>query len=126
MATWPVWPPASVPWATTMSTPASTTARGVGDLAAHVDDEDTVLVAELDGVGRYAEAGNEDARPFVDQHFDLGDHVAGHRRQEVDAKRLVGGLAHQAHLGDHLVLAHRLAPRQPKPPASETAATSRW
>ena len=72
MATWPVWPPASVPWATTRSQPASTARTAWLDLAAHVDDEHPVLVAQVDDVGGHAEAGHEDAGAALDDQLRPG------------------------------------------------------
>ena len=52
--------------------------------------------------------------------------LAGHRRQQVDAERLGRQLADLGHLVGQLVAPIVDAPSVPMPPASLTAATSRW
>ena len=63
VATLPVWPPASVPWATTRSQPGVDGPHGVVHLPAHADHHQSVPVAELDHFGGDAQAGHEGAAP---------------------------------------------------------------
>ena len=91
----PVWPPASVPWATTRSQPASTAAMAWRTLPHMLTTSTLLLVAQVDDVAGHAEPGDEDAGAR------RGDDVArlsldpvGHRGEQVDAERLVGELAH--------------------------------
>lgn len=90
VAIWPVWPPASVPWATTMSQPASTAAM-VQRLAAHVHHQHVVVVALVDDIAGDAEAGYEDSGTAVDDRLHLGRHVLRRCCQQVDAEGLGGG-----------------------------------
>ena len=106
MATLPVWPPASVPWATTMSQPGLDRGDGVADLAAHVHDEHVAAVAEVDDVAGHAQPGDEHRAAAVDDVVDLGGHVAGRGGEQVDAERLVGELADLGDLVAHLLGAH--------------------
>ena len=66
VATWPVWPPASVPWATTMSQPASTAATAWRTLPHMFTTSTLLLVAQLDDLAGHAEAGHEHAGAAVD------------------------------------------------------------
>src|SRR5690606_31147033 len=70
---------------------------GVADLAAHVDDDEAVLVAQVDDVAGDTEAGDEGGGAPGDDVADLGLEVAGHGGQQVDAERLVGRLPHRGH-----------------------------
>ena len=81
-------------------------AAGMVDLAAHVDDQHVVAVAEIDDVGGNPQAGHEDRRPAVDDLLHLSDQVARHGGEEVDTERLVGGVAHGRDLGHHALVAH--------------------
>ena len=100
VATKPVCPPASVPWATTTSQPASTACPAWIDLAAHVDDEKPVAVAQLHHLDRYPEPGHEHRCAPFDDPLDERGHLAGHGSQEVDAEGLVGEPAHEGNLPD--------------------------
>ena len=106
VATRPVWPPASVPWATTTSHPASSGPPGVVHLAAHVDDQDVVAVTEVDHLRRHAQAGHEDRGASFDDLLDLPDQVPGHGGEQVDPERLVRRLAYLGDLGHHPLVGH--------------------
>ena len=95
-------------------------------LAAHVDDEHVVAMAQVDDLARYAEPGDEDGRALRDEQLDVAQHVGRQGGEQVDAERVARQLLRLSDLVDHLVAGHRDAPRHPKPPASDTAATSRW
>ena len=100
---------------------------GVGDLAAHVDDQQAAVVALLDDLARHAQAGDEHRGAALDHVGDLRRHVLRCGGQQVDAERLVGqrrGRGDLARPSPRWPMVE--APRQPKPPASDTAATTRW
>ena len=72
MATVPVCPPASVPWATTKSQPLSTAATAWRTLP-HIDaDDDAGVVQRVDDVAGDAEAGDEQRGAAVDDVLDPG------------------------------------------------------
>ena len=99
----------------------------VADLAAHVDHEDVVVVAQLDDLARHAERGDEHRHPLRDEVLDVGEHLGGQRGEQVDAERLRGsGLDLRGSRRPSRRCPWSPAPRQPNPPASDTAATSRW
>src|SRR4029450_7255683 len=79
-ATWPVWPPASVPCATTASQPARSACTAWLTLP-H-------LLITLRPLGW----------AFFDCHVDRARDGFGERRQQVDAEGLLGEGAHLAHL----------------------------
>ena len=89
---------------------------GMVHLPAHVDDEDAVAVTQLDHFGRYSESGHEHRGAPLDDPLDLSHQIPGHRRQQIDAERLVGGPAHGGDLGDHLLGGHGRGPEAPEPP----------
>ncbi len=78
----------------------------VVDLAAHVDDEEPVAMAQVDDLRRYAEPGDERARARRTDGLDHGDQVARARRQEIDAEGLGGRGADGGDLPLHLVVIH--------------------
>src|SRR5579884_2542903 len=105
VATWPVWPPASVPWATTMSQPAATARRAWSTLP-HMLITSTPCLwhSSMTSRGTPRPATNTLAPPSDLAH--LGGEVRRRRRQQVDPEGLVGERLHRPHLVDHL---HRLA-----------------
>ena len=60
----------------------------VADLAAHAADQHVVVVEEVDGVAGHAEAGHEDPGTALDDVGDLGRHLAGDGREQVDPEGL--------------------------------------
>ena len=97
---------------------------GMVHLAAHVDHQETVAMAEVDHVGGHAQSGDEDGCTPLDDFVDLALQVPGHGREQVDAERLVGGVRTAAISATIRSVLMVEAPRQPKPPASDTAVTS--
>ena len=77
------------------------------DLAAHVCHENPGLVAPLNGRGRDAKPSDEHRRASLNQEIHGLEHVAGHRRQEIDAEgeRSLGSRC--GNLFDQLRLGHR-------------------
>ena len=65
-------------------------------------------------------------RALVDEQLDLRRRGRRHRREEVDAERLVGQRLRGADLVDHLVVAHRRRAEAAEAAGLDTAATSRW
>ena len=97
----------------------------VVDLAAHAHHEHTVPVTEIDDLGRHAQAGHEGRGAAVDDHLDLLSHTARHGREQVDAEGLGPWQLRTAAISDTIVSLPMVeAPRQPNPPAAETAAAS--
>jgi hypothetical protein len=94
---------------------------GVVHLSAHVDDQDVVLVAEVDHLGRNAESGDEDRGTSLDDLLDLPDQVSGHGGEQVDTEGLVRGLTDAGDLGHHLLVGHRRGAEAAEP--SDTAVT---
>ena len=76
-------------------------------LAAHAGDDHTAVVTARNDVARHAETGDEERRATGDDGGDVGDHALGHRREQVDAERRVGELAHLGDLLHHLLRLHR-------------------
>ena len=89
--------------------------HGVVDPAAHVDDQHVGVVAHGDHLAGDAEGPDEDPGPGVDDALDLGGHVAGHGRQEVDPPRPVGERRHGGHLGVHGLVVHGGRPQGADP-----------
>ena len=63
-------------------------------------------MAEVDHLGRHAEAGDEHRGAALDDLLDLADQVPGHGGEQVDAERLVRGLADLGDLGHHPLVGH--------------------
>ena len=63
---------------------------GVAHLAAHAADEDVVAVELVDHLAGDAEAGDEDARPTVDDGLDAFLHLTRQRGEQIDTERLRG------------------------------------
>ena len=126
MATVPVCPPASVPWATTKSQPLATALMAWRTLP-HIEPTSTLAScsASTTSRGTPSPATKIRAPPAITSSMP-GLHLAGERGQQVDAERLGGQLADRGHLGRQLVGRIVEAPSVPIPPASLTAATSRW
>ena len=70
VATVPVWPPASVPWATTKSTPLATALTAWRTLPHMLPTRMFLECKQVDHLTRHAEAGDEDPRPAVDHRLD--------------------------------------------------------
>ena len=124
VATVPVCPPASVPWATTKSTPLATALTAWRTLPHMLPTRMFLRVQQVDDLARHAEAGDEDARAAVDHALDAVLDLARHRGQQVDAERL----ARSARGPWPSPRAARRRPSStrpsvPIPPASLTAAT---
>ena len=127
MATCPVWPPASVPWATTKSQPAATAPTAWRTLP-HIEPTRTLLVVQqVDDLPGHAEAGHEDAGPAVDDRLDArprpgpGRAVSRSTPKGFDVMARTPAISSTSSSGRIVD-----APSVPKPPASETAATSWW
>ncbi len=97
-------PPASVPWATTMSTPMSTCLRACRGLLAERGDHDVALVRGVDDVlGRRPERVHEQRRRVLERDVDLGARGGvGPAEEVVAAGHLLGEWRH-AVLGEHLL-----------------------
>jgi hypothetical protein len=80
--------------------------RGVLHFAAHVHDEHTAAVAEVDEIDGHAEPGDEDGSALVDRRFALRAHVAGGGEQ-IDAERFGRELLELPDLIDHELGRHR-------------------
>ena len=106
VATCPVWPPASVPWATTRSHPAST-ARTACSTLPHMLTTTTSWrwQSSTTSVGTPSPATKAVAPPSM-TILTCSAHAARHGREEVDPEGLVGGRAHGGHLRHHLLVAH--------------------
>ena len=100
---------------------------GVADLAAHVHDHQAVAVAQVDDVAGHAEPGHERGGAALDDVVDLGLEAAGQGGEQVDAEGL-GRWRPAPRRSRRRIASSPMveAPRQPKPPASETAAARRW
>ena len=90
-------------------------ATRVLDLAAHVDDEHVVLVAEVDRGAGDTEAGDERGGPSLDQQLDLAQQRLGKGGEQVDAERLGGRLSGPPHLIGQLLRGHRRGPEAAEP-----------
>ena len=99
---------------------------GVAHLAAHVDDEHVAAVAEVDDVAGHAEPGDEHGGAAVDDVVDLGLHVLGAAVRRSTPNGLSVSVRTVAISSTISSCRMVEAPRQPKPPASDTAATRRW
>ncbi len=100
--------------------------NGMAHLAAHVHHQHVVLVTQLDGVAGHAEPGYEHATAVIDDLLHLGEHVAGCRGEQIDTERLAVS-AFTASISSTMRSVPIVdAPRHPKPPASDTAATTWW
>ncbi len=99
---------------------------GVADLAAHVDDEDVVVVAEVDDVAGHAQPGHEDRgrrRSMICRTWasmSRADAVSRSTPKGLSVMALTASISRT--ISSACIVD---APRHPKPPASETAATSR-
>ena len=98
----------------------------VAHLAAHARDEHVAVVQDLDDVARHAEPGDEQRRAAGHDLVRVVEHALGQRGEQVDAERLVGAACAPPRISssscsDDIVA----APSVPKPPASDTAATTR-
>src|SRR5664280_676056 len=89
---------------------------GVGDLAAHVDDQDAVTVAELHHLGGYPQPGHEDRGTARNDLLHLAGQVTGHGGEQVDPEWLVGGRPHRGHLLHHALVAHGGRPQAAEAP----------
>ena len=125
VATRPVWPPASVPWATTRSHPASRARRAWSTLPHMLTTSTSLRWQSSTTSAGTPRPGHEHRGPTLDDLLDLGDEVAGHGGEQVDAEGLVGRCL--APRPSRRPSARSLmvdAPRHPNPPASDTAVTS--
>ncbi len=110
MATVPVCPPASVPWATTKSQPPATAAMAWRTLP-HIDPTMTAGVVEaVDDVARNPEAGDEQRRAAIDDVTDPGVHLVRKGREQVDTEWLRREGAHGGDLLGQLGRSHRRRP----------------
>ena len=126
VAIWPVWPPASVPWATTMSQPASTAAVAWRTLP-HMFTTSTLRRWQRSTTSRGTPrpATNTVAPPsMMSLTFASMSWGAAVRRSTPNGLSVsFRTLAISSTISSWRMVD---APRQPKPPASETAATRRW
>ena len=87
----------------------------MANLAAHARDEHVAVVQHLHDVARYAEPGDEQRGAAFDDLVRVVDHALGQRREEVDAERLVGELAHATHFVVELARRHRRRAERAEP-----------
>jgi hypothetical protein len=98
----------------------------VTDLAAHVGHDDVVAVAQVDDVAGHTEPGDEHLGPAVDDRLHPAGHVAGRAVSRSTPKGLSVSARTAAISSTISSWPMVEAPMQPKPPASETAATTWW
>ena len=124
VATWPVWPPASVPWATTRSHPAST-ARTAWSTLPHMLTTSTLARwhCSITSVGTPSAATKAVAPPSM-MICTCSAMLPGMAVRRSTANGLSVALRTAAISAAMVALPMVPAPRQPKPPASETAVTN--
>jgi hypothetical protein len=93
---------------------------GVVDFAAHRDHQDLVIVTEIHHVRGNAEARDEGAGASLDEELNVGHERVGEGGEQIDDVRARVAAISWASWALDIVE----APRQPYPPAFETAAAS--